>query len=155
MEKNPLHIGLAALRALIILLGAGLLMAVSGASMPDESFLEGLANYGGALDAVFYIVYGAGIACTAAALGFGVYFFAANFKDRKAQLIGLVVFLAMALVSFYGLADDSVLAAYETAGDVVSNGVSQFAGGGIWMVYLLGITALATIVWTEVSAIFK
>jgi hypothetical protein len=92
MEKNPLHIGLAALRALIILLGAGLLMAVSGASMPDESFLEGLANYGGALDAVFYIVYGAGIACTAAAIGFGVYFFAANFKDRKAQLIGLVVF---------------------------------------------------------------
>jgi len=155
MEKNPLHIGLAALRAFIIVLGAGLSIAIASSSGADESFAEGLANYGGLLDAVYYIVYASGFACTLAALGFGIYFFAINFKSRKAQLAGLVVFLMMGLVSFYGLADDAVLAAYESTGDAVSAGVSQFAGGGIWMVYLLGVTAMATIVWTEVSAIFK
>ena len=155
MDKNPLHIGLAALRAFIIVLGAGLCIAIAAASSSDETIAEGLANYGGMLDAVYYIIYAAGFACTASALSFGVYFFAINFQERKSQLIGVLVFAAMALVSYYGLADSTVLTAYEISGDTVTPGVSQFAGGGMWLVYLLGITAMATIVWTEVSAVFK
>jgi len=59
------------------------------------------------------------------------------------------------LLSFYVLADDSVLNAYEVSGITVTNGESLFAGGGLYFVYLLGTISILTIVVSEVSSALK
>ncbi|MGB0150618.1 MAG: hypothetical protein ACPF87_06990, partial [Flavobacteriales bacterium] len=68
-------------------------------------------RYGALLDNLFYIIYAVGIACGAAAILFGLYFFVTNLKERMGTLMGIGAFAVIGLVSFYVLADSTVLRA--------------------------------------------
>ncbi|PCJ80936.1 MAG: hypothetical protein COA49_06410 [Bacteroidetes bacterium] len=159
MKENTINIILSTLRLAIITSGVILVGIIVGSSVADESFVEGQANYGGYLDWMFYIIYAVGISCAVAAVGFGIYSFAINlisdFKSQLGTLAGVSVFAIIGLVSYFSLADGTVLRAYEASGITVTESESIFAGGSMIYVYLLFIVAAASIVWTEVSSIFK
>ncbi|MEC8113786.1 MAG: hypothetical protein VX101_03735, partial [Bacteroidota bacterium] len=138
-----------------IVAGALLCIMITSKSGADETFVEGQERYGALLDNLFYIIYAVGVACGAAALLFGLYFFVTNIKDRMGTLVGVAGFAVLGLVSFYVLADSTVLRAYEASGITVTEGESMFAGGGMYFVYLLGLAAIASIVVAEVNKAIK
>jgi hypothetical protein len=140
---------------LVIVAGALLCIMITSKSGADETFVEGQERYGALLDNLFYIIYAVGVACGAAALLFGLYFFVTNIKDRMGTLVGVAGFAVLGLVSFYVLADSTVLRAYEASGITVTEGESMFAGGGMYFVYLLGLAAIASIVVAEVNKAIK
>ena len=155
MGDKTIKTVLFAVRILIIVAGVILSAVIVSKSGSDESFVEGQERYGGLLDSLFYIIYAAGIACGAAAVLFGLYFFATNLKNHMGTLIGVAGFVVLGLVSFYVLADTTVLDAYEASGITVTEGESMFAGGGMYFVYLLGLVAIASIVVAEVNKAIK
>ena len=155
MGDKTIKTVLSAVRMLVIVLGALLCVMITSKSGADETFVEGQERYGALLDNLFYIIYAVGIACGAAAVLFGLYFFATNLKDRMGTLIGVAGFAVLGLVSFYVLADATVLNAYEASGITVTEGESMFAGGGMYFVYLLGLVAIASIVVAEVNKAIK
>jgi hypothetical protein len=159
MEVNKITRLLSGLRSTIIALGVLLVGVIVLSSVADESFVEGEANYGAYLDGLFYIIYAVGAACALAAVGFGVYAFATklitDFKSQTGTLAGISVFLLIGLLSYFAFADSAVLNAYEVSGITVSPSESIFAGGSMIFVYLLGVAAVAAVVWAEVSSIFK
>lgn len=155
MGDKTIKTVLSAVRMLVIVAGALLCIMITSKSGADETFVEGQERYGALLDNLFYIIYAVGIACGAAAVLFGLYFFATNLKAKMGTLIGVAGFLVIGLVSFYGLADSTVLRAYEASGITVTEGESLFAGGGMYFVYLLGLVALGSIVVAEVNKAIK
>jgi len=159
MEENKINFILSALRIGIISLGVILVIIIVSNSVADESFVEGDANYGGFLDLMFYIIYAVGIAAALAAVGFGIYNFVMNlvndYRSQIGTLTGISVFLLIGLLSYFAFADGTVMKAYESSGITVSESESIFAGGSMIYVYLLGLAAIASIVWAEVSSIFK
>ena len=155
MGDKTIKTVLSAVRMLVIVLGAFLCVMITSKSGADETFVEGQERYGGLLDNLFYIIYAVGVACGAAALLFGLYFFVTNIKDRMGTLVGVAGFAVLGLVSFYVLADSTVLRAYEASGITVTEGESMFAGGGMYFVYLLGLAAIASIVVAEVNKAIK
>lgn len=78
-----------------------------------------------------------------------------NLKAKMGTLIGVAGFAVLGLISFYALADSTVLRAYEASGITVTEGESLFAGGGMYFVYLLGLVALGSIVVAEVNKAIK
>jgi hypothetical protein len=146
---------LSIVRMVVIVAGALLCVMITSRSGADETFVEGQERYGALLDNLFYIIYAVGIACGAAAILFGLYFFVTNLKEKMVTLIGVAGFVVIGLVSFYGLADSTVLRAYEASGITVTEGESMFAGGGMYFVYLLGAVALASILLAEVNKAIK
>jgi len=155
MGDKTIKTVLSAVRMLVIVAGALLCVMITSKSGADETFVEGQERYGALLDNLFYIIYAVGIACGAAAVLFGLYFFATNLKAKMGTLIGVAGFVVIGLVSFYGLADSTVLRAYEASGITVTEGESMFAGGGMYFVYLLGLVALGSIVVAEVNKAIK
>ena len=155
MDDKTIKTVLSAVRMLVIVAGAVLCVTITSKSGADETFVEGQERYGALLDNLFYIIYAVGIACGAAAVLFGLYFFATNLKDRMGTLIGVAGFVVLGLLSFYVLADTTVLKAYEASGITVTEGESMFAGGGMYFVYLLGLVAIASIVVAEVNKAIK
>jgi hypothetical protein len=155
MNDKTLRVSLGILRSVIIAVGSILLLMIAQKSGTDETYNEGMANYGSQLDLVYTITLIALGLCIFATLAFGLFFFIANIKQRLATLLGIVGFVVIGLISFYVLADGTVLKAYETGGVTVTEGESIFAGGGIYMTYILGLIAVAAIVWAEASKIFK
>ena len=155
MGDKTIKTVLSAVRMLVIVAGALLCVMITSKSGADETFVEGQERYGALLDNLFYIIYAVGIACGAAAVLFGLYFFATNLKAKMGTLIGVAGFAVIGLVSFYGLADSTVLRAYEASGITVTDGESLFAGGGMYFVYLLGLVALGSIVVAEVNKAIK
>jgi hypothetical protein len=155
MGDKTIKTVLSAVRMLVIVAGALLCVMITSKSGTDETFVEGQERYGALLDNLFYIIYAVGIACGAAAVLFGLYFFATNLKAKMGTLIGIAGFVVIGLVSFYGLADSTVLRAYEASGITVTEGESMFAGGGMYFVYLLGLVALGSIVVAEVNKAIK
>ena len=159
MKDNNLTLILSGLRLAVIALGVILVAIIVMSSVADESFVEGDANYGTYLDWLFYIIYAVGAACAGAAVGFGVYTFVNNlssdFKSQQGTLAGISAFLILGIISYKALADPTVLNAYEASGITVSADESIFAGGSMIFVYILGIAAVVSVVWAEVSSIFK
>ncbi len=155
MNDKTLRVSLGILRSVIIAVGSILLIMIAQNSGTDETYNDGMANYGTQLDLVYTITLIALALCIVAALAFGLVFFLSNIKQRLTTLLGIVGFVVIGLISFYVLADGTVLKAYETGGVTVTEGESIFAGGGIYMTYILGVIALGAIVWAEVSKIFK
>jgi hypothetical protein len=155
MNDKTLRLILGIVRSAIIAIGAILLISIANNSGTDETFSEGIERYGATLDLVYTLTLVALLICAAAAVLFGLVFFLTNIKQRLATLGGVIVFGGLALISFYVLADDTVLRAYESSGISVSPEESRFAGGGMYLVYLLGGGAILAIIWAEVSRIFK
>ena len=155
MDDKTIKTVLSAVRMLVIVAGAVLCVTITSKSGADETFVEGQERYGALLDNLFYIIYAVGIACGAAAVLFGLYFFATNLKDRMGTLAGVGSFAVLGLISYYALAHRTVLRAYEASGITVTEGESWFAGGGMYFVYLLGAAAIASIVVAEVNKAIK
>ena len=159
MGDKGLRLGLSVLRIGVILAGVILSYMITSRSGSDETFVEGQERYGGLLDGLFYIIYFVGIACAAASILFGLGFLVLKMVNNPKSVMGTIVgflgFLVIGLLSFYVLADDTVLNAYEVSGITVTNGESLFAGGGLYFVYLLGSISILTIVVSEVSSALK
>ena len=155
MGDKTIKTVLSAVRMLVIVAGALLCIMITSKSGADETFVEGQERYGALLDNLFYIIYAVGIASGAAAVLFGLYFFATNLKAKMGTLIGVAGFAVLGLVSFYALADSTVLRAYAASGITVTEGESLFAGGGMYFVYLLGLVALGSILVAEVNKAIK
>lgn len=155
MGDKGLRLGLSGLRIAVIVAGILLSYLITSRSGSDETFVEGQERYGALLDGLFYIIYFVGIACAAAAITFGLIFFVSNIKEKMGTLAGVVGFLILGLISFYVLADDTVMRTYEASGITVTAGESMFAGGGLYFVYLLGGLSILTIVAAEVRSALK
>ena len=100
MGDKTIKTVLSAVRMLVIVAGALLCIMITSKSGADETFVEGQERYGALLDNLFYIIYAVGIACGAAAVLFGLYFFATNLKAKMGTLIGVAGFAVLGLVSF-------------------------------------------------------
>ncbi|MDE0871621.1 MAG: hypothetical protein OSA37_06875 [Flavobacteriales bacterium] len=155
MADKGLRLGLSSLRIAIIVAGILLSYLITSRSGSDETFVEGQERYGALLDGLFYIIYFVGIACAAASLIFELIFFGTNIKSKMATLMGFLAFVVIGLFSFYVLADDTVLSAYESSGITVTKGESMFAGGGLYFVYLLGGLSVLTIIAAEIRSALK
>jgi hypothetical protein len=159
MKENIINIILKTLRMAIMVLGVILIVIIVSSSVADESRIEAEASYGEFLDWMFYIIYTVGIASALAAVLFGLVTFVIklvnDFKSQIGTLAGMSVFLLIGFLSYFAFADGTVMSAYESSGLTVTESESVFAGGSMIYVYLLGIVALASIVWAEVSSIFK
>lgn len=150
MDSKKLNIGLAILKWIIILVGGGSLVAVMmhGGDTDVESVRQ---EIDGRLNPAFLVVYITAILAGAVAVGFGLYFMVTNIKKSIPMLVGIVVFGLVLLISWLS-AGDETLRAYGTE---ITSGVSQYAGAGINMVYILGAGAIIAIVASEVSKILK
>ncbi len=104
----------------------------------------------GMVGAALGLTYVAMVACAVAALGFGIYLFFGNLKRNKNGLIGLGAFAAIILIS-YLVASSDIPAIKQQ----VTEGTVKMVGGGIIAFYVLLIGAVGTIVYTEVTKIFK
>ena len=159
MKENIINIILKTLRMAIMVLGIILIVIIVSSSVADESRIEAEASYGEFLDWMFYIIYTVGIASALAAVLFGLVTFVIklvnDFKSQIGTLAGMSVFLLIGFLSYFAFADGTVMSAYESSGLTVTESESVFAGGSLIYVYLLGIVAVASIVWAEVSSIFK
>ena len=160
MKDRTLNLILSGLRMAVIALGVLLVAIIVMNSAGDgETYREGEENYGAFLDGLFYIIYAVGISCAGAAVLFGLYNFVMglvnDFTSKLGTLVGLLVFVGIAVVSYLFLSDPTVLNAYEASGITVTAGESVFAGGSMIFVYILGVAALVSVVWAEVSSIFK
>ena len=159
MGDKGLRLGLSVLRIAVIVAGVVLSYMITSRSGTDETFVEGQERYGALLDGLFYIIYFVGVACAAAAVLFGLGFLVLKLmndpKSVMGTLIGFAGFVVIGLLSFYVLADDTVLNAYEASGITVSTGESMFAGGGLYFVYLLGSLSILTLVVAEVRSALK
>jgi hypothetical protein len=78
-----------------------------------------------------------------------------DYRSQIGTLTGISVFLLIGLLSYFAFADGTVMQAYESSGITVSESESIFAGGSMIYVYLLGLAAAGSIVWAEISSIFK
>lgn len=92
------------------------------------------------------IIAGAGVAVV-----FGAAQLLSNVKKNLSLLIGIAVFVVVALIA-YSMADDTILKSYPAN---ITTGEVKFAEAGIYVMYiLLGMGALAA-VGAEISRIFK
>jgi tellurite resistance protein TehA-like permease len=155
MDNKVLKIILSVFRGAVIALGVILCIIIAGKSVSDETYMEGMANYGVYLNIVYGLTLALGVLCVIAAVAFGIVYFLGNIRNNVGMLVGIVGFLIIALISIYGLAGDEIIDAYTRSGEDVTPQISRLSGGGIIIVYILSGIAVLSIVWTEVSRIFK
>lgn len=155
MDNKVLKIILSVFRGAVIALGVILCIIIAGKSVSDETYMEGMANYGVYLNIVYGLTLALGVLCVIAAVAFGIVYFLGNIRNNMGMLVGVVGFLIIALISIYGLAGDEIIDAYTRSGEDVTPQISRLSGGGLIIVYLLMGIAVLSIVWTEVSRIFK
>jgi hypothetical protein len=75
--------------------------------------------------------------------------------------VGLLTLVA--LISYYGLADDSNTVGFIENGKIIeldngaqlTKGTSQWIGASLYMFYILAVVAVGTVVWAGVSKIIK
>jgi hypothetical protein len=78
---------------------------------------------------------------------------------KKAGIsVGLLV--VVALISYYALADDSIIDINGRIieledGELLTAGTSRWIGASLYMFYILGIVAIGTVVWAGVSKQLK
>jgi hypothetical protein len=145
MNTKTINIALSVLKIAIILIGViSLLMVISNADASSEKI-------GSLVNPALYVVYFAAILGGLTAVGFGLYFIATNVKKSIPVLAGILGFILIAIIS-YSSSSNEVLRAY---GDGITEGISQYAGAGVIMIYVLGTVAVLSIIWAEVSKIFK
>lgn len=91
-----------------------------------------------------------GVAAVIAVL-FGIFHFIANIKQNIPMLIGVVVFIIIAIIC-YNLASGEVLKNY---GPDVTESASKLSGAGILLMYVMIIAAVIAALIGEISRIFK
>ncbi len=91
-----------------------------------------------------------GVAAVVAVL-FGLFHFLTNIKQNIPMLIGVVVFVILAVVCYY-IASDSLMPSYEAD---ITPSASKMSGAGLMVMYVLVVVATAAALIGEVSRIFK
>jgi len=107
------------------------------------------------LSNLFYLIYVAIAICVIAAVVFGLYHFISNIKSQVGTIIGLIGLLILGLISYYGLADGSILGTYEVSGEVVPEETILTSGAAIIFTYCLAFVAIGAVAVTEIIKIFK
>jgi hypothetical protein len=88
-----------------------------------------------------------------ATLGFSLVGMATNPKKAKSALIGVGVLAVICAISYF-MSSNEVHSNID--GDVLADaGTSQLSEGGLIAFYILGVIAVGTIVFAEVSKMFK
>lgn len=128
---------------------AGIILGIMIMSTPeDEHFDPGFQSLvAGTVQFTNVLV----VICAAAAILFGLYYFATNIKRNIPLLIGVLVFVVIAIVS-YSMAGDSVSAQFA---DEITPQTSRMSGAGLGVMYVLLIVAALAAVIGEISRIFK
>ena len=91
-----------------------------------------------------------GVAAAVAIL-FGLFHFLTNIKRNIPMLIGIVVFVILAIVC-YNLASGTVLPSYDAG---ITETSSKLSGAGLMVMYVLVIVAAGAAILGEVTRIFK
>lgn len=79
----------------------------------------------------------------------------------KKSLVSVGLLVLVALISYFVLADDSVLDAATGKvieledGELLTAGTSKWIGASLYMFYILGVVAVGTIVWAGISKLIK
>lgn len=155
MDK-VIKIILTIVRILIIVIGLGTCAYIITNSVSEESMVEGMMNYGGALNLAYNTTLVAMLLCALAAVLFGIGFFVLNIKKKMGLLIGIVAFLIIGAISMFMLGDPALTPdLLKITESEVTPSISKYSGGGLYMVYILGGFAILSIVWTEVSSLVK
>jgi hypothetical protein len=102
-------------------------------------------------DAILYVTYGYCFICVLAAIGASVAGIAANPKQVKGVLIG-VVSVAVVFGVSYALATDEVLPNY---GEGITPSTSRLSGMGLYAFYILFFGAILSILYSSVARFFK
>ncbi len=97
-----------------------------------------------------YILLGIAVVTT---LGFSVMGMAQNPKKAKSALLGVVVLVVICAVSYF-MSGNEVHSNVD--GDILAEaGTSQLSEGGLIAFYILGVVAIGSIIFAEVSKAFK
>jgi len=128
------------------------------ANIPAETdFDTQIELYGGLLDIMMYWAYILiGLAAVAAII-FPLIKMVTNPKDAVKTLISFAVVAVFVFIA-YTLADDTVYTTAELPGyDGADNvpGTLKFAGTMLWTTYLLFFGVIASILYAEISKVFK
>ncbi|TXC78955.1 hypothetical protein [Luteibaculum oceani] len=137
MEENKIGLALNVAKIGIIALGIIFVLMILGGN-------------DGMVGSALTLTYVALAASAIAALGFGIYLFLTNIKNNKTGIISLGVFAAIILIA-YATASSDIPAIKQQ----VSEGTVKMVGGGIVAFYILLIGAVGSIVYAEVSKLFK
>jgi len=120
-----------------------------------DSVAENRADIDGYVGTAMYVCYAGFILAAVIGIGFGIYHFLTHIKQAKGTLIGLIVFIAVLVLS-YVLASDEVLRAYSMGdGTSPSTDIVKMTGAGIIAFYALGILAIVAAIFAEISRLFK
>ncbi len=125
------------------------------AGIPEGTdFDEQITIYGGILDMILYWSYVLFGIAAVAALVFPLVRMFTRPKEAVKALISVAVVAVFVFIA-YMLADDTILTlpGYEGADNVP--GTLQFSGMMLWTSYLLFAGAIASILYVEVSKVFK
>jgi len=106
----------------------------------------------GFIDSGLTISYIAMILCVGAVLIFGLYYFITNIGKSKGMLFALIGF-AIVLGISYGMADGNLTLNWQNAG--VTEQVSKLTSAGLYATFILLGLAIAMVLVSEVSKIFK
>ena len=170
---KAINIGLGALRAILAVVGVILTFVLVSRWTPELeterkatetlAFLGKHSEIDTPLTATMNLTFFMLAACAAAAIIFGIIAVAQNPKRNLRAIAGIVLVAAIVGIG-YAMASDSVMHGYWNAGSISKLGigledqtapVSKYSGMGLISFYiLLGITLLS-VVYLEVSKIFK
>ncbi|MEN8120167.1 MAG: hypothetical protein ABFS35_07465 [Bacteroidota bacterium] len=125
------------------------------AEMPDEAdFDTQMVVYGGILDLFMYWAYALLIVAAVAAVAFPLVRMFTRPKEAVKTLISVAVVAVIVFIA-YSLADDTVLEIIGYDGNDNNPGTLKFAGMILWTAYLLFFGTIASILYVEISKVFK
>ena len=144
--NTSLNIGRIAI-AVIGMIVCILIMKNSDAILIDRHGSE--SNY---VDTGLILMYVVMILCAAAAIIYGIVYFAKHFKQSKGAMFGLIGFSAILLVSWL-LSSGSIPPGISP--ENLTENVSRLSGMGLYAVYIIFLIAVGVTVYTEVNKLFK
>lgn len=153
MENQGMKTGLGIARIVIAVIGVilcGLIISNADSEMPVG---EAMVVQGGNLDGALWITYILVVLCAAAAVVYGLVNVIRNPKGNMGSVLGVVGMVVVFLIAYYGIADGSVTD--KQAAEGVTSSISLMTGAGLMVLYVVTIITLVTVVWAEVSRIFK
>lgn len=128
---------------------AGIILGIVIMGYPDEEYAD--PGFQSLVSGTIQFTNILLIIAAAAAVLFGLYYFITNIKKNIPLLIGIVVFIVIAIIA-YSMAGDAVADNYVGK---ITPSTSKLSGAGLGVMYVLLVIALLSAVVGEVSRIFK
>jgi hypothetical protein len=86
---------------------------------------------------------------------FPIAFFVMNPKKGLTALIGILGFVVLYLIAYFGFASTGNVSEEIAVNFDISESVSKMIGGILYMTYILGGLAILSIVYASISSLFK